>query len=378
MGKHIGQQHEAHNDAKAYQFCCPAYLLPMDLITTSTPVAEKEKVVDEIQIMSGPSGFKTGELRTKCSISFMEEAAVVAFFILLFFAPLVLAILLLCAVSMGTWCQFSCLTLMTAFLSLHPLPTGPRGWLVRSRAMQWLTSALFKYFTIRFIWTGDARKKCFESPAFLTLNPPHGVLPFGGLCGIPTINHCSRHNAFVGTAASIVFRTPFLRYVSLWGTIQVSKSSIMAALDRGDSVGIVPDGIMGIFHTNEYDEVVACAERRGIARLALRMGRPVVPSYALGNTDCMHAFFDPWGLMKALSKRLHLALFLPVGRWGMPVPRRVNISILFGDPIDVQQNATPTEAEVDALHRRILADVKHLFESHKAAVGWESKKLRFI
>ena len=58
--------------------------------------------------------------------------------------------------------------------------------------------------------------------------------------------------------ASVVPRTPFLRYMTAFGFIDVSGKTIARALDAGTCVGTVPDGIAGIFSMNKrpLEEVV--------------------------------------------------------------------------------------------------------------------------
>ena len=46
---------------------------------------------------------------------------------------------------------------------------------------------------------------------------PHGVLPFANLLGMLGINSFSFVGTFVGAPASVVYRTPFLRYLTLLG-----------------------------------------------------------------------------------------------------------------------------------------------------------------
>ena len=69
-------------------------------------------------------------------------------------------------------------------------------------------------------------------------------------------------------------------------------------------VAVVPDGIAGIFRTNAYDERVVLKSRKGIARLALRTGHAIVPAYSIGNTAAFSAFFDPWGVMERVSRKV--------------------------------------------------------------------------
>ena len=79
------------------------------------------------------------------------------------------------------------------------------------------------------------------------------MLPFANVLSIPAINTFNfRH--FVGAGASVVPKTPFLRYMAMFGFIDVSAKSIAAALAQGTCVGTVPDGIAGIFRCTADDE----------------------------------------------------------------------------------------------------------------------------
>jgi len=199
-------------------------------------------------------------------------------------------------------------------------------------------------------------------------------LPFANVLSIPAINTFAfRH--FVGAGASVVPKTPFLRYMALLGVIDVSAASITRALSEGKCVGLVPDGIAGIFRTNESDEVVMLKSRKGLAKLALRTGTPIVPAYSIGNSRAYTAIFDPWGILEKLSRKAQMSIFLYYGRLFLPIPRRVCITMLIGHPIMVEKVENPTDAQVSALHERYLREIKILFDHHKASLGWGHKEL---
>lgn len=257
-------------------------------------------------------------------------------------------------------------------LAYHPLPSC-------SVALResWFAVALYKYFSYRFVWSNDDDAVSQASPAWYGAGPPHGVLPLANLLSIPGINSfCFR--PFVGAPASVVFHTPFLRYMTLFGAVDVGGKSMAKAAAAGTCVGIVPDGIAGIFKTKEADEVVYLRSRKGLAKLALRTGVPILPAYSVGNTAVFGAWFDPFGVMEALSRKAQASMFIYWGRFGLPLPRRVNITMLFGRPIPVQQVAEPTAAQIDALHEEYLNAIETLFNTHKAALGWGHKTIRFV
>lgn len=202
------------------------------------------------------------------------------------------------------------------------------------------------------------------------------MLPFANILSIPAINTFA-FRRFVGAGASVVPRVPGLRYMTLYGFIDVSGRSIAKALAKGTCVGTVPDGIAGIFRCSEVDEVVVLRKRKGLAKLALRTGAPILPAYSIGNTAAFSAWFDRWGLLERVSRKLQASFFLYWGRFLLPVPRRVNVTMLIGPPILVTKVDEPTAEQVDALHERLLAEMAALFDLHKHALGWGHKVIRF-
>lgn len=334
--------------------------------------------IKESFITSGPTGFENDSLTQQSDISFLEETAVVVFFLILLLGPMLALAAVIVPLAFGRWSQFFVACGIWCVLAFHPMPTGPESGLAKSSAARWFTLALCRYFSMRFIWPDDAREKFEECPPCICSCPPHGVFPIAGLLAIPTINYLARPNKFVGSAASIVFYTPFLRYTTVFGTIEVSRQTVVQSVESGLAVGIIPDGIAGIYNTNQADEHVGCKFRKGVARLALTQGIPVVPSYAVGNTDVMQAWFDPFGIMQKISQKLRVSIFVPVGRWGLPVPCRANITMLFSNPIMAEKRIEPTEADIGEFHQQILREVTSLYDAHKDALGHGSRRLVFI
>ena len=118
-------------------------------------------------------------------------------------------------------------------------------------------------------------------------------------------------------------------------------------------------------------------ERKGLARLALRTGTPLLPAYSIGNSAAFSAFYDPWGVLERISRRAQLAIFPYWGRFYLPIPRRQNITMLIGHPIMVERVESPSAEQIDALHARLLGAITELFDTHKAALGWGHKRIVF-
>ena len=339
------------------------------------------QVVDSITKSSPPGGFRENELAFKAPLSFYEEFSVVLVLGVVMGGPLLIIPTLAFAISRG-WIACLVWVAILLLLALHPMPTHPiRGRQTEAEeglSKSYFTLSLYKYFSYRFVWSGDAKEQCEKVPAWIGAGPPHGVLPFANVLSIPAINTFSfRH--FVGSGASVVPKTPFLRYMTAFGVINVSGKTITRALEAGTCVGTVPDGIAGIFSMNKrpLEEVVKLKHRKGIAKLALRTGHPIVPAYSVGNTAAFSAWFDPFGILERVSRAVQASLFVYWGRFFLPIPRRANVTMLIGRPIVVEKVLDPTDAQVDAVHQRLLREMAELFDEHKASLGWGHRAIVF-
>ena len=201
-------------------------------------------------------------------------------------------------------------------------------------------------------------------------------MPFANVLSIPGINSVPGIN-FVGAPATVVMHTPFLRYFTIFPSVPVSGESLQKATDAGLCVGIVPDGIAGIFRQNEHKEVVALKDRKGLARHALRTGTNILPAYSFGNTSCFSAWWDPYGYMERLSRKAQASIFIFWGRFFLPIPRRCQITMVYGDVIVVDKVEAPTQEQIDSVHQKILEGIRDCFEEHKASLGWGDRELEF-
>lgn len=350
------------------QHCTEFFTLPASCLVL--PQAERKQVIKAL-VKHADDKFAPNQLACQSPISFLEEAVVMMFFAILMGGPMLLIFSGWMLAVFGSWLQCFAWLLVAAALMFHPLPD-----MAKAINESWFALALFKYFSYRFVWSDKDDELSAAAPAWFGAGPPHGVLPLANLLSIPAINIAVR--PFVGAPASVVFRTPFLRYMTLFGAVDVSGRSMARATSKGICVGIVPDGIAGIFKCRDQDEVVYLKNRKGLAKLALKTGTPLLPAYSIGNTAVFGAWFDPFGIMEFFSRKAQTSLFIFWGRFGLPLPRRVNITMLFGKPIVPQKIEEPTPEQVDALHQQYLAAIEELFNKHKAALGWEHKSIRFV
>lgn len=109
--------------------------------------------------------------------------------------------------------------------------------------------------------------------------------------------------------------------------------------------------------------------------MALNHGVPIIPGYLFGNSKALHVWYDKYGYMQWLSRKLRVSLVLFTGRYGLPIPFRTPLLAVFGDPMPVQKNSKPTSEDIDVVMNQLEYELKKLFNLHKAAFGWSNVEL---
>ena len=224
--------------------------------------------------------------------------------------------------------------------------------------------------------------KCDRPVIFISL--PHGVTPLASALS-PLVSPDIFGTAAVGTIASVLFYVPFIRNVVQWyGARSVDKREISFILNKlGRHVGLVVDGISGMFiKDSENEECVLLKNRKGVAKLALKEGVHVVPTYGFGNTQIFNPIFDKWGILKWISSRLRISMMLFYGRFYSLVPKRKPLYFVIGKPVYnkycYKPIRNPTQEQIDEYHELILKGTKEMYNQHRSIYDWQNKELVFV
>ena len=243
---------------------------------------------------------------------------------------------------------------------------------------------ILRYFSVKVIYYSSQLKR----PATITtpklfIVSPHGVISFG-LCitMITTPFFVAKGLAIRGLVASSALRTPIFRQImsGSFGAIDAARASAISALKKGYSLCISCGGVAEVFETNASNQTLTLAKRKGFVKLAFQTGADLVPCYSFGNTETLSIFAGGanQNLVRSISRKIGFAVILFWGRFGLPVPYRVPILMVFGEPIPCEMKPDPTSEEIDEKHALFLCRLKELFDRHKHSYNWSDKELVFV
>jgi 2-acylglycerol O-acyltransferase 2 len=178
-------------------------------------------------------------------------------------------------------------------------------------------------------------------------------------------------------AASVLFRLPVVREITLWtGCVDARRSVAEAVLKNGMSIGVLPGGEQEQLRTVYQHESVYLRKRFGFVKLAIRYGVPLVPAYVFGCVDTYYTSSVLFSLRAALVRTLGVCVPVCYGQGGVPMaPLPVPTDIVIGEPLRVQHNPEPTDEEVARVHAEYIAALTALFDANKARFGFADRTL---
>jgi 1-acyl-sn-glycerol-3-phosphate acyltransferase len=212
-----------------------------------------------------------------------------------------------------------------------------------------------KYFRVRLLGMENVPS---DGPALVVANHSGG-LPYDGAMLIHAF-HClhPQRRKLRPLVANVAFRSRWMAPVGAKiGGVRASMENAMELLNRGELVGVFPEGLKGVGKLYRERYRLSHFGRGGFVRLARQANVPIIPVAIVGAEE-IHPLL---GRVTSLAKPLGIP-YIPItptfpllGPLGLlPVPRKWSIQI--GPPIEVPKNGESAEGTLEtaeAVRRRI-------------------------
>jgi hypothetical protein len=180
--------------------------------------------------------------------------------------------------------------------------------------------------------------------------------------------------------ATVMHQLPFSRdLLHFLGSREVTRKAISYTLKHKESVLLVPGGQAEmLYQQSAQKEVRVYTHHKGFIRLAIENGVQLVPVLSFNEGEIMDNVQAPM-LQRWFVKKLAVPFpYFPYGRALLPIPRKVHIPIVVGEPMAVPHIQKPTQDDVDKVHRKYMTVLQAMFDKYKAEVGCGDYRLVFI
>jgi hypothetical protein len=143
-------------------------------------------------------------------------------------------------------------------------------------------------------------------------------------------------------------------------------------LENNNNLFVIPGGVLEMNLERKTKEIKICLKkRRGIFRLAIESGKPLIPVLSYGEEQLYElASFPGFSVLKGFLEKFGVGLPIPswktiltwlsVTKGGIKNP----IKTFIGDPIEIQKGKV-TEEKINQLRNKYIQGIQDLFEKTK-------------
>ena len=220
------------------------------------------------------------------------------------------------------------------------------------------------------------------SGQYFIASHPHGTLIFQRMFWRCSLTDSMFRRPFRMLGASVLFRIPIVREMSLlFGAVDAGRANCELLLRNGSSVIVYPGGIDEMPLTGDGPTSnVRIRTRTGFIRIAVAHGIPVLPTFCFGELEAVTAVSAlPAAFAKWLQKRLRISTTMFVGRFNLFLPCRVPFTLCLGAPIPVTKctEAVSMDAEVARVHALYKQALRDLYANNHESCGYGGRRLVF-
>jgi 2-acylglycerol O-acyltransferase 2 len=168
--------------------------------------------------------------------------------------------------------------------------------------------------------------------------------------------------------------------MGIFGLISASKQNLIQTFRKKGAEGTVVlyvGGLAELFLSCHQEEKLYLLKRKGFIKLALSQGIDIVPVYLFGNTTVLSVWKT--GILATLSRKLQMSLTYVWGRWYLPIPRKLSLLYVTGQPLGLPHIPEPTQADIDKYHALYCDRVTALYNKYREKVPeYKHKKLTIV
>jgi diacylglycerol O-acyltransferase 2, plant len=226
-------------------------------------------------------------------------------------------------------------------------------------------------------------KKLIENsgPAVFCIEP-HDVLPLA-LFSLSDCLTIIKGHKMIGCVTSAIFRVPFIRQIFTWGmSVSADKNKIRDLMRNNYSITVCPGGVQEVtlMEPGKNECVLYLKERKGLIKLAMEFGRPVVPMFSFGQRKSYDFWVPKDNLAIWLGRKLGFLPMIFFGSYGIPlgVPKSIPLTVVVGDPIPIPKFDVITKEDVEKYHNIFLNAMIDIYEKHKVQFDMGETELRIV
>jgi len=260
----------------------------------------------------------------------------------------------------------------------NPQQTG-----CRERA-SWVHGRSFLVDTVKRYFSGNIIRMAPLDPEkqYVMSFHPHGIMPISVMWLQFTEQWRRLFPNFYAhiLTASILHQIPLARDVlHYYGSREVTRQAFAYTLQQKKSVLLVPGGQAEMLQQQSAKkEVRVYTHHKGFIRLAIEHGVPLVPVLSFKEGEMMDNVQAPM-MQRWFVKKLAFPFpYFPYGRALLPVPRKVHIPIVVGEPMAVPHIEKPTQEDIDKVHAKYFSVLESMFDKYKDEVGCGDYKFVLI
>lgn len=314
------------------------------------------------------------------SLSDVTEIVSIYIYFFIYFSPIIF--LILCSMIYCVIGLFATLSILLIYFNTYLSSVSPTDkiwrWCHSSNFWSWLQKGVSGRVII------DNKKNLKPNQPYIFGFHPHGAFPLTGIWALNSDEFLSythltykdkskRLEDYVSLVSSMILNLPFLREIITGIAGQgITKEIFAATLQCNKNVILSPGGVAECILTPQYNpavepDLVIFTKHKGFIKYAIKYGRPLVPILSFGEQELFDIAYPFKPIEKLLKNHINDKITIPwlSGRYGLPIPRNIPITVVFGKPIKVVKNENPTNKEIDKYHALFYGSLRKIFNKYK-------------